>query len=661
MGWGAITQAVSYVHNSIKAKVARFWIQREVLSVLTPFHVQELAKSSPLSWPLLKAKHAAEVQAVRDGKLHMASIVDRRSWAYPYLPESLHRLNQPILKNTPYNLRRFSETPVPRRAINLVKNAVLSLPWKIDVLEDFELNSERQKRIKIGIKAFQRPNRSDSFRTFMEQVLEDFIIGGYGAIEPRLTPDYEHPFKLWAVDGSTIRIFADWTESESDKPRFAQMTGLKGERGFITFLDSELIYIRDNVRSNTPFGLGKLEVCFNTVNAFLGIQDSASKAGSDQVHKTWMWWEEGLNRGQLETVGRHIRNEAEGQAKISLISGLPKPEMLDVQAVTVDDLLIPWQEFLIRIIATGFDLSAMALGLERDVNRSTAEVMATSDFKSAVVPVAIRLQESLTTYILHRLLGWSDLQFMFIGLDDPDIATRIKMFGDLYKIDAITSDEVRKDLNKPPDPSGYGRLTMSQKAIIALEAQALIQKSNAPPTPPGVPPTGPQGAFGGPPRNGGGPPKPGGVPKLPGSTSKPPGLPAAKGPLTKGGPIRGSVFSAIEIAGMSRTEFVVLQNAGLIPKDVDEVKKNMEEDQDGILEQLSEELKEYFDYLEKEKEELKIKPQKISSGDESEQEEKFAKIEGPKEKKDKADRAKSVTGKPLKVRPEETKFDRRHK
>ena len=211
-------------------------------------------------------------------------------------------------------------------------------------------------------------------------------------------------FPAWCGN-STIRIFMDWTESTPDRPRFAQMTGLKGERGIVTFLDSELIYVRDNCRTSTPFGLGKLEVAFQSVNAFLGVQDMAGKAGADTTHKTWMWWTSALNPAHIQTVRRHITNEIEGQAKISLMAGAPKPEILDVKAVNPEDLLIEWQKFLIDMIAAAFDLSPMALGKTDRVNKATGQVMADSDFRSSVVPTAKRLEEAITSHLLHRFLG----------------------------------------------------------------------------------------------------------------------------------------------------------------------------------------------------------------------------------------------------------------
>jgi hypothetical protein len=376
-----------------------------------------------------------------------------------------------------------SETPIPRRAINLVRDGALSLEWKVEPTKEAlqktggKITPELQEKIDIATRCLDSPNNTDSWNTFSSAVLEDIIVGGYGTIEPRLTPNYLRPFKLWAVDGSTVRIYADWSESTEEKPHWAQLTGLKGERGIISFRDDELIYLRTNVRSSTPFGLGSLEIAFNSTNAFLGAQDMSARSASDQVHKTWMWWEQTQAVDFLQTVRRHIQNEIEGQGKTSLIAGFKKPEILDVKAVTPEDLLLEWQEFLIRIIGTAFNLSPQNFGLERDVNRNTSETMSETDFKSAVVPIAVLYREHINRNVLWRMLDWKGIQFTWIGLEDPDAETQSKIWQTYWACYAITPDDIRSKLGMDPMIGGWGKLNLGQYTILQMAARAQGQQN----------------------------------------------------------------------------------------------------------------------------------------------------------------------------------------
>jgi len=581
-----ILAAIRQFHRDLQARAARHFRTQEIVQVMSSRHMQELATTPGEQWGLTKQRQAKEIQAVRDGQF---DIVDRRTWQYPYLPEALHRLNQPILKNTPYNLRRFSETPIPRRGINLIKNATLQLDWVIEPVPELEDEGdprEREKRIRIATDCFRRPNNVDSFRTFCEAVLEDTIIGGYGCIEPRMTPYYKRPFKMWPVDGSTIRIYADWTESTPDRPRFAQMTGLKGERGIVAFLADELVYLKDNCRSNTPFGLGKLEVAFNNINALLGVVDMSSKAGSDQVHKTFLWWEQPQNQAHVQTIRRHIQNELEGQAKVSLIAGMKKPEVIPVEAVSPEDLLLEWQEMLIRYVANALDLSPFNFGLEKDINRNTGLILSISDFRGAVVPMATRIQEALTREILHGFLGWKDLQFVFHGLDDPDALTKIQIQQRKYQSNAITPDEIRESDGQPPMPNGWGKLSFGQMQILIAEAAAKARGMSG-----GAGASGGGGGSMGTPSSG--LPGTGGA----GAMSPTAGATAGGSRGFQGSLIGNGEFSPDDITQMTPEEVQYFQEMGLLP-DTSDLSQQMDVAQPGILEQMNEELKEFFEQSE---------------------------------------------------------------
>ncbi len=90
-----------------------------------------------------------------------------------------------VPKPTPVNLRRFAETPVARRAINVIKDRIAGMRWRIQVRSGRSLEQipDGAARIRILTENFEAPNPDDSFRSMLEQVLEDVIVGGFGAIE----------------------------------------------------------------------------------------------------------------------------------------------------------------------------------------------------------------------------------------------------------------------------------------------------------------------------------------------------------------------------------------------------------------------------------------------------------------------------------------------
>ena len=101
-------------------------------------------------------------------------------------------------KPTAVNLRRFAETPVARRAINCIKDRIACMSWQVEVVPGCgaEGADDRQERAGALTRALRTPNESDSFRTAIEQILEDTLVGGFGAAEIELTGEADMPVRV---------------------------------------------------------------------------------------------------------------------------------------------------------------------------------------------------------------------------------------------------------------------------------------------------------------------------------------------------------------------------------------------------------------------------------------------------------------------------------
>jgi HK97 family phage portal protein len=347
-------------------------------------------------------------------------------------------------KPTPVNLRKFAETPIARRAINVVKDKIASMNWKIKIRRGYSSADipDAELRMQALRHCLEEPNASDGFRTLFEQVLEDLLVGGFGAVEMETTGDAQRPFQLWAVDGATVEIDVTW-DGNLAKPRYAQATGGLGQKNLIPLLDDELMYIRLNPRSHTPFGLGRLEVAFETVNQFLSANRYAGRLASNSVVQYALW----LNEATPEQHDRLIRwwqDEIEGTGRVPILSCEQKPEVLRFAGGTDADLRIQWQEFLLIMIANAFELPPMLLGLQADVNRSTAGEMADEAFQSAIVPVAKLLAEHITRDLFAKKLGWREFEFSFNDLETRDEMEEVQIQTELLKAGVLTIDEVRE-------------------------------------------------------------------------------------------------------------------------------------------------------------------------------------------------------------------------
>jgi phage portal protein BeeE len=215
-----------------------------------------------------------------------------------------------------------------------------------------------------------------------------------------------------------------------------------GTGATIPLRDDELMYIRLNPRSYTPFGLGRLEVAFETVSTFLASHRYAGRLASNSVVQYALWLNE-ATPAQSERLIRWWQDEIEGTGRVPLLSTEQKPEVLRFAQGTDADLRLQWQQFLIRMVANAFGLPPLLLGLEGDVNRATAAELADEAFRGAIEPLAKLISEHITRDLFGKCIGWREFEFVFNHLSARDEDTELAIQVQLLAAGVYTVHEVR--------------------------------------------------------------------------------------------------------------------------------------------------------------------------------------------------------------------------
>jgi HK97 family phage portal protein len=368
---------------------------------------------------------------------------ERKTQALPSILSPVQFPGRNLPKATPASLRRFAETPVVRRAINVIKDRIASMDWQVRVRRGVQAGEvlSASEKLRALRRMLEEPNSTDSFRSLIEQVIEDALTGGFGAIEMEPTGDDERPAMLWAVDGASIRINGRW-DGQPETPRYTQALAGQLESSAVELLDNQLMYLRMNPRSFTPFGLGPLEVAFETVNQFLSANRFAGKLAANAVAQYALWLNE-ATPAQHDRLIRWWQDEIEGTGRVPLISTEQKPEVLRFAQGTDADLRLAWQEFLIRMVANAFGLPPLMLGLEADVNQSTASEMADEAFRGAISPLATLIAGHITRDLFGKCIGWREFEFVFNELNARDEATELAVQVQLLQAGVLTVNEVR--------------------------------------------------------------------------------------------------------------------------------------------------------------------------------------------------------------------------
>jgi hypothetical protein len=178
---------------------------------------------------------------------------------------------------------------------------------------------------------------------------------------------------------------------------------------------------------------------------------------------------------QLQAFRSYWTNEIEGQGKMPILSAGGEVKAIKLTADGDEALYLKWQEFLKTEIATAFDISPQNLGVERDVNRSTAEVAEDRDWDHAIKPWAGLLASHINRDTIEGRLGFSQIEFRFVGLDREDEVATSKIFETYYKSNVYTPNTILAKLGEPPADHAWGDMTYADTQIALNAARGAAE------------------------------------------------------------------------------------------------------------------------------------------------------------------------------------------
>jgi HK97 family phage portal protein len=407
---------------------------------------------------------------------------DRTTDVYPFPFGFLNGwgTNQPTMKRTQANMRLLSESPIPRRAINVIKDGIAKLEWSVSAIDEKD-QEKHQDMSSVISNVLRRPNQTDSFRLWIEQIVEDMLVCSAGSTELVKAGDLQRPLRMFPVDAFSVELYPAW-DGKRDSYRYAQR--FKGK--YIDLKDSDLMYIRMNPRANTPFGLSPLETVWESVNSFISAHKSAGKQAGNSFIRKILNLGKSANENGIKAYRVYWNNEIQGKGEMPIIGG-ENPSVLDLGATDDKALFIEWQRFLIEIIAIAFGISPKKLGQTKDVNKSTAE-SEDDDTNATIHSIADTIAEHINNEIIdgYFKVGHA-IQFKFkYATSMKDKKTQAEIDDIYVKNGTYIIDEVRDGQSKKPLPNKLGEVVLfpSNSKVIDINKTLEEQSVNPPPIDP---------------------------------------------------------------------------------------------------------------------------------------------------------------------------------
>ncbi len=148
-------------------------------------------------------------------------------------PYQVGRTGQNALpKPTPANLRKFAETPVVRRAINVVKDKITSMDWQVRVRRGFDAATvvDAEARMKALRRSYGGAECFGQLSSALGAGAGGSARGRVGAVEDGSYGRSNAAVSSVAGGWGDDQIDSRW-DGDPAKPRYAQATGQLGKAG----------------------------------------------------------------------------------------------------------------------------------------------------------------------------------------------------------------------------------------------------------------------------------------------------------------------------------------------------------------------------------------------------------------------------------------------
>lgn len=339
---------------------------------------------------------------------------------------------------------------VLRSVIETRKDQICALKWNVRVKHDPDkkqatITADQKKRIAAITDFFQSPDKDLNFNEWLRSLVEDILVIDAVAIYKRPTRG-NGLYGLELIDGSTIKPLIDDTGRTPVSPGPAYQQVLHNVPA-VNYTREELIYYRNNPRTNSVYGYSRVEQIIITVNTLIRRalhQLEYYRSGS--VPDAFVGLPKEWNTDQIVSFQKSfdalISGNSAVKRKVKFMPGEFKYQ--ETKAPMLKD---EYDEWLARIVCFCFSIAPTPFIKQN--NRATGETAKDSAKEEGLQPLKEAICNLLTPIIRNEFKS-PDLEFAFEEDGEQDPFQQMQINTGYAENGIMTIDEARERLGLEP-------------------------------------------------------------------------------------------------------------------------------------------------------------------------------------------------------------------
>jgi 2'-5' RNA ligase len=300
---------------------------------------------------------------------------------------------------------------------------------------------------------FNYPDQANGLdlKSWLRMALRDQLQIDALAIHPRLNKA-GGLYSLEIIDGATIKVLQDPRGRRPEPPYPAFQQFLYGIPAGL-YTSEELLYIRETPRSDSPYGLSRVE------RIILRVNQALRKQNKDLSRFTEGNIPPGLLQPPAEVGEQWTPEQLAGYQAMwdSMLSGNDQSRSrvkvvapgVTYTPIVENDIFVDFDRFLLNIVTACYSMTMSDLGFTESVNKSSGDSQENVFYRRAVQPLMDRYAV-LFTYVLQHYFNDDRFVVSWSGFEEAeDFASQAAAYVSLVSAGIISPSVAARLLKLP--------------------------------------------------------------------------------------------------------------------------------------------------------------------------------------------------------------------